>query len=215
MAIEYEKYQPKSFDELYQSQKALFMPDMRRAQQQQYGWLQRQGQRMGRPHAQLFASQASEGFAPAIGKAGAAAATTARQMEQKDIQFGAGIDVKREQMAIQQQQWEQQLAEMVKSREQEGQLGLLPYTGFTPEMLELLGMEDTFKRGGLGDWRQFQRTLGQYNLPGQPMGGGGQPGQLSAKQQLQLSMFYPGASRSYKNLAAQNWGWSPEGSNWY
>ncbi|GAJ05000.1 unnamed protein product [marine sediment metagenome] len=213
MAIEYEKYQPKSFDELYQSQKALFMPDMRRAQQQQYGWLQRQGQRMGRPHAQLFASQASEGFAPAIGKAGAAAATSAREMEQKDIQFGAGIDVKREQMAIQQQQWEQQLAEMVKSREQSGQLGLLPYTGFTPEMMELLGMD--FSQRGLGDWRQFQRTLGQYNLPGQPLGQGGQPQSLTAQQQLQLSMFYPGASRAYKGQAASNWGWSPPGSTYY
>lgn len=215
MAIEYEKYQPKTFEDLYQSQKALFMPDMRRAQAQQYGWLQRQGQRMGRPHAQLFASQASEGFAPAIGKAGAAAASTARQMEQQDIQFGAGIDVKREQMAIQQQQWEQQLAEMVASRQQQGQLGLLPYTGFTPEMLESLGMEDTFQRGGLGDWRQFQRTLGQYGLPGQPIGQGGQGGFLTAAQKLQLSKFYPGASRAYKNLAASNWGWQPQGQYGY
>ncbi len=210
MAVDYEKYQPKSFEDFYQSQKALFMPDMRRMQQQQYQYLQGQRQRMGAAQPQLFASQAAESFAPAIGKAGAAAASQARQMEQQDIQFGQNIDVKREQMSIQQKQWEQQLAEMQASRQQQGQLGILPYTGFTPEMMESLGMEDTFSRGGLGDWRRLQRTLGQYNLPGQPMGGGG-PGHLTAQQQLQLSKFYPGASRAYKSQAAQNWGWLQQG----
>lgn len=215
MAYEFDPVVPESTESIYKRELARVMPDVKRQRSQEFEFINRQMQRMGVVNPGQMARQSVNPWAEAIGKVGAQAGATAETIGRQERETAERLNIQRENMQLQQQQWEQQLAEMQASRQQQGQLGLLPYTGFTPEMLELLGMEDTFSRGGLGDWRQFQRTLGQYNLPGQPMGGGGQPQQLTAQQRLQLSMFYPGASRSYKAQAASNWGWTPQDSPYY
>jgi len=213
MAYDYERYQPKTFDELYQSQKALFMPDIRQQRAKEAQFLQQQMQRMGVVNPQQIATQAIEPYAQAFGRAGAGAASKAREMELQEKQYAERVNIQREQLAQQQSQFEQKLAEMEKQRQQQLMMNLFQYTGFSPELLEAAGLESLMGGpGGAGDWRSFQRTLGRYNLPGLPFGmGGGQPF-LSAQQKLALQSFYPGSSRSYKNQAAQNWGWLPQGT---
>lgn len=215
MAYTFDPVVPESTKSIYQRELARTMPDVKRQRSQEFEFINRQMQRMGVVNPGQLARQAVNPWAEAIGKVGAQAGATAETIGRQERETAQRLNIQREQMQLQEQQWEQQLAEMQANRQQQGQLGLLPYTGFTPEMLELLGMEDTFQRGGLGDWRQFQRTLGQYGLPGQPIGQGGQGGFLTAAQKLQLSKFYPGASRAYKNLAASNWGWQPQGQYGY
>ena len=198
---------------LYQSQLANIMPSMRGSMRDVRMSTGMQLKRQGVVDPNQLTSRLLEGFGEQMGRASAGAATSSQKAGLQEHEFQRQLEIRREQMAQQQSQFEKSLAEQMASRQQQGQLGLLPYTGFTPEMMELLGMD--FDRSGLGDWRQFQRTLGQYNLPGQPLGQGGKPQQLSAQQRLQLSMFYPGASRSYKAQAASNWGWTPPGQGYY
>jgi len=211
MAVDYEQYVPSSQESLYQRELARLMPDIRKQRAQQAQALQTQMQRMGTVNPQLTALQSIEPWAQAMGQAGATAASTAERLAQQEKEYAAKINLAREQTAIQQQQFAQQLEEQMKARQQQAMLQLFQYTGFSPELLKQSGLESLLGGfGGAGDWNRFQRQLGRYNLPGQPfspMGGGFGYSGLTASQQMALSKFYPGSSRYYKEQAARNWGW--------
>lgn len=215
MAYEFDPVVPESTESIYQRELARMIPDIKKQRSDQLRFLQNQMQRMGVVNPTQTASRSIAPFAGAIGQAGAGAAVKAEEVGRRERETAERLNIQREAMQLKEEQWEEQLAEMVAGRQQSGMFNLFQYTGLTPEILKSSGLESLLGGpGGVSDWRQFQRELGRYNLPGEPFGGGG-PGHLTAAQQLQLSKFYPGASRSYKSQAAKNWGWLNPGQYGY
>ncbi len=161
-----------------------------------------------------IASQATEPFGAQMGRAAAAAGVEGERLAADFEKQARALEFSREQLATRKALEEKRLQEMMAQRQQQGQLQLLPYTGFTQEMLQSLGYPGTPREpfGSMFDLRQFQRGLEDVQrggmMPGLPFGGGGFPrvGGLTAQQNLMLSRMYPGSSRAYKMQQAMNLG---------
>lgn len=161
-----------------------------------------------------IAAQATEPFGAQMGKAAAAAGVAGEELGSTMERQLRDLTFRREQLAESKRAEEARIGEMMAGRQQQGQLSLLPHTGFTQEMLQSLGYPGTPREPfgeqfGLG---QFQRSLEgmqrQGQLPGIPFGGGrfGSQQGLNAQQNLMMSRMYPGSTRAYRMQMAQNLG---------
>jgi hypothetical protein len=143
-------------------------------------------------------------------RAGVAGETMGADFEKQ----ARALELSREEMAQRKSIEDARLAEMTAQRQQQGQMSLLPYTGFTQEMLQSLGYPGTPREpfGEQFGLNQFQRSLEDMQrrdqLPGMPFGGGGFGSQqgLNAQQNLMMSRMYPGSTRAYRMQMAQNLG---------
>jgi len=161
-----------------------------------------------------IASQATEPFGAQMGKAAAAAGVAGEELGANMERQLRDLTFRREQLAESKRAEEARIQEMMRGRQQTGQLSMFPQTGFTQEMLQSLGYPGTPREpfGPQSQLNQFQRSLEgmqrRDQLPGIPFGQGPLAGRggLSAQQQLNLSRAYPGMSRSMRMMQAQNLG---------
>lgn len=160
-----------------------------------------------------IAAQATQPLGAQLGRAAAQAGVAGEQLGAQFEQQARDLEYQRERLAQQKELEQARIAEMVAQRQQQGQLSLLPYTGFTQEMLQSLGYPGEGREpfGPSYELGQFQRGLESMQrrgqLPGIPFGGGGgRGGGLTAQQQLTLSRMYPGSSRAFRLQQAQNLG---------
>lgn len=173
------------------------------------------GRRKGVFGAADIARRVTEPLAQPLGQLALRAGVAGEQIGADFEKQARALEFSREELAERKRAEEARIAEMMARRQQEGQLGLLPYTGFTQEMLQSLGYPGTPREpfGPTFELGQFQRSLEDMQrrdqLPGIPFaGGGGFPrvGGLTAQQQLMMSRMYPGSSRAYRLQQAQNLG---------
>lgn len=164
-----------------------------------------------------IASQATEPFGAQMGQAAARAGVAGEQLGAQMERQQRDLAYQREQLAQQKEIEANRLQEMMAQRQQSGQLSMLPYTGFTQEMLQSLGYPGTPREpfGPQFQLGQFQRSLEgmqrQDQLPGIPFGGGrfGSQQGLTAQQNLMMQRMYPGSSRAYRMQNAMNLGLIP------
>lgn len=161
-----------------------------------------------------IASQATEPFGAQMGQAAARAGVAGEQLGAQMEKQQRALTFSREELAQRKALEEQRLQEMTAQRQQQGQLSLLPHTGFTQEMLQSLGYPGTPREpfGPQFQLGQFQRSLEgmqrQDQLPGIPFGGGGLGGG-SRNWQFEMQRMYPGMSRGMREMQAQNLGMIP------
>jgi len=178
------------------------------------------GRRKGVFGAADIGRQATEAFAPAMGQVALKAGQTGERLGAEFEKQRRGLELQREQMAQQKEMEQARLAEMVKQRQQQLQMLLLPHTGLTPGLAELGGLQgEGGLFGGPSAFRGFQREVGRLNMPGFPFsgqggfggGGGGQFGLqgMGGMSNLQLQRMYPGMSRGGRMQMAMNMGLIP------
>lgn len=172
------------------------------------------GRRKGVFGAADIARQATQPFAAQLGQAAARAGVAGEQLGAQMERQLRDITLAREQAEIRRQLEQQRIEELIAQRQQQAQMQLLPYTGFTQELLQSAGYPGTPREpfGPRMDLRTFQRSLEDVQrmgmMPGLPfeqsgrMPGGG----LTAQQNLMLSRMYPGSSRAYRLQQAMNLG---------
>lgn len=161
-----------------------------------------------------IAAQATEPFGAQMGRAAATAGVAGEELGAQMERQLRDLTFRREQLAEQKRAEEARIQEMMATRQQSGQLSLLPHTGFTQEMLQSLGYPGTPREpfGGQFQLGQFQRSLEDMQrrdqLPGIPFGQGPLAGRggLTAQQNLMLQRMYPGSTRAYRLQNAMNLG---------
>lgn len=175
-----------------------------------------QRRRAGIAGAAELGRQVTEPLGQALGQTALRAGQVGERLGAEFEKQRRQLELQREELAQRREMEQARLEEMIRQRQQQAQMQLLPHTGFTPQLFESAGFgtpEEGFF-GGPGGFRGFQRDIRRLGLPGLPFGDGRFGGRgpqfglsgLGAGSNLRLQMMFPGMSRAGRFQMAQRLG---------